>query len=79
MVNCNSHIAVPFIKSWHYSCGLYGEQGGEAIHHSIKVMKSRYSHIKNEKDRLQYILNENIILVSPTAKNLKQFNFFLYG
>ena len=61
------HI-VPFLSQWHVGCGFLGEQGGESIHKCINSMKSNYSNIRNNKDKLKYIMDSHLSTTSPEAR-----------
>ena len=62
---------VDFIRNWHVGFGFYGEQGGESIHHEFKRMKHRYCGIKNELDRLRYLMEQHLLAVHPKIRELK--------
>ena len=50
---------VPFVTQWHVGCGFYGEQGGEAIHKTINIMKRNYT-VRNKRNNLRYIMNNHL-------------------
>ena len=60
-----------FLFKWKTGCGLYGEQGVESAHNGINRMKHRYSNIKNDLDRLHYIMNQHLLSTHPKACVLK--------
>lgn len=62
---------VDFIRKWHIGLGFYGEQGGEGIHHAFKHMSRSYNGIKNEQDRLKYVMQQHLLTVCPEAQGIK--------
>ena len=59
---------VPFVTQWHVGCGFYGEQGGEAIHKTTNIMKRNYT-VRNKRDNLRYIMNNNLSSTNPHASS----------
>ena len=43
---------VSFIKKWKFSLGLFGEQGGESIHHEFKLFEQTNIFVKPASERL---------------------------
>ena len=62
---------VTFVSKWHAGCGFYGEQGGESIHAIFNRKKSRYSGIKNDCDRLSYLMKEYLSSTNPAARAIR--------
>ena len=62
---------VPFLERWRTACGFYGEQGGESIHHSFKLLESRYANIKNQNDRLKHTVEEHLRSVAPEVSKVR--------
>ena len=60
-----------FISKWKTGCGLYGEQGIESAHNGINKMKHRYSNIKNDLERLNYIMNQHLLSTNAQAQIIK--------
>lgn len=71
----NIHIledhAVPFLKSWKTGCGVYGEQGGESIHHHFNTMARNYNGIKSTVDRARYMMEAHMLKLCPQSKSIE--------
>lgn len=61
---------VPFVKFWKVGCGFYGEQGAENLHHEFNLMKKNYSGIRNNIERLRYLMNAHLLSVCPRVQNI---------
>ena len=64
---------VPFVTQWHVGCGFYGEQGGEAIHKTINIMKRNYT-VRNKRGNLRYIMNNHLSATNPHASSRRVVN-----
>ena len=60
-----------FISKWKTGCGLYGEQGIESAHNGISKMKHQYFNIKNDLERLKYIMNRHLISTNAQVQIMK--------
>ena len=62
------HI-VPILSRWNVGCGFLGEQGGESIDKCINGLKQRYLNVRNNKDRLKYIMDCHLASTNPHARS----------
>ena len=58
---------IPFLQKWGAPCGFYGEQGGESIHKTINSMKHNYSNVRNNVERLTYVMHNHLAATNPNA------------
>lgn len=56
---------------WGVGLGFYGEQGGESIHHDFRRMRTNYFNIKNQVDRLKYIMKQHLLTTNPEAPDMR--------
>ena len=57
----------PFLQKWGAPCGFYGEQGGESIHKTINSMKHNYRNVRNNVERLTYVMRNHLAATNPNA------------
>ena len=55
---------IPFLSKWHYACDMYGEQGGESIHKSIKSTQGSFSNQRDGQKR-------SLCVIKKTTKTKK--------
>ena len=55
---------VDFMKTWRFGLGFLGEQGGEETHAVVNTMKRRTWGLRKETQKLQFIMQEHMALVS---------------
>ena len=60
-----------FLWKWKTGCGLYGEQGVESAHNGINKMKHRYTNVKNNLNRLEYIMNQHLLSTNPKVQVIR--------
>ena len=60
-----------FISKWKVGFGIYGEQGGEAVHSEFNTLRRNYCAVGSNLNRLQYMMNEHYRPIHPEARNLK--------
>ena len=63
--------AVPWMKRWHWSLGLHGEQGAESIHNIFNTLEHTYCAVQNPIDRMKHILKEHQLHSSPHTSKLQ--------
>ena len=59
---------IPFIRKWGAPCGFHGEQGGQSIHKTINSMKHNYSNVKNNVERLTYVMHNHLADTNPNTR-----------
>ena len=63
--------AVPFLKKWGSSFGLYREQGAESIHAQFNALNRTYCRVKPGTQRLKCMMNEHFTRLHPKSKQLR--------
>ena len=73
------HHCVSWIRDWGFGMGFHGEQGGERLHAVCnKLMRERFSGVKNKGKQLEYIMKTQHLkscpdtIPSPPKKPRKQ-------
>ena len=56
------------MKTWRFGLGLLGEHGGEETHAVINKLKCRAWGLRNETQKLQFIMKEHMALESPALQ-----------
>ena len=61
---------IDFISKWKVGFGIYGEQGGEALHSEFNRLNRYYCAMKPNWKRLKCIMKEHYRLIHPEARTL---------
>ena len=62
---------IPFIRECGAPYGSYGKQGEESIHKTINSMKHNYSNVKNNVERLTYVMHNLLAATNPNTRAKK--------
>ena len=62
---------IPWLQRFHIGAGLMGEQGAESIHARVMKLERDYRGIKDDLDRLRYIVTEQALYTAPSLAALR--------
>ena len=61
---------IPFIRKCRFLLGVFGEQGGESIHHEFKLFENTNISVKPASTRLEKMLEQHYLVVNPKGREL---------
>ena len=62
---------IPWMCRFHVGAGLMGEQGAESIHATMKTLDKTYHGIRNDVDKLTYMMTERSLGTAPSLLSLR--------
>lgn len=62
---------IPWLRRFHIGAGLMGEQGAESIHARMMKLERDFQGIKDDLDRLKYIVSEQALYTAPSLSALR--------